>query len=224
MEKRYERNLPALKGGAGNARTKTGFWCRLRRVWAGIFVEYMTRMGVGAITAVDGDVFDVSNLNRQLLSTVAQLGRSKALAAKLRARSGNPAVARLAVEAYFDGDNASALVQGHDLVLAALDNIPARCCWRDTCASYGVYIVHGAIHGWSAQVLVAEPGRGLLHRLYPRDVPPWTKAACRLRPPFMRRIQDGRGGQAAVRRHRPALSGKLCWRIWRSMDWDIIDL
>ena len=50
----------------------------------GYIVEFCGRLGIGNITAVDGDVFDVSNLNRQILSDESVLGQSKALIAKER--------------------------------------------------------------------------------------------------------------------------------------------
>ena len=119
----------------------------------GYLLEYMVRLGVGHITVVDPDVFDVSNLNRQLLSSESDLGRSKAVVAGERAKQINPAVKICALQTSFGPENAEELVRDQDLVLDGLDSISARLVMEDACAHHGVPIVHGAISGWMAQGL-----------------------------------------------------------------------
>lgn len=223
MEARYQRNIPAISEAEHEI-------LRQKRVLivgcgglGGYLVEYMTRLGIGGITAVDGDVFEESNLNRQLLSSVPKLGSSKALAAKARAQAVNPAVAFRAVGAFFNQENADTLVRGHDLALDALDNIPARLLLEDVCTRQSVPIVHGAIHGWSAQVLVAKPGSGLLHRLYPRDVPAVDKSSLPFTPPFCAALQSAEAVKLLCGRS-TELSGKLLLADLGSLDWNILDL
>lgn len=223
METRYQRNIPSIS----EAEQET---LRQKRVLivgcgglGGYLGEYMTRMGVGGITAVDGDVFEESNLNRQLLSSVPQLGHSKAVAAKARAQAVNPGVTFRAVEAFFNRENADALVQGHDLALDALDNISARWLLEDVCARQSVPIVHGAIHGWSAQVLVAMPGGGFLHRLYPKEVPSVDKSSLPFTPPFCAALQAAEAVKLLCGRS-SELSGKLLLADLRSLDWNVLDL
>jgi molybdopterin/thiamine biosynthesis adenylyltransferase len=132
----------------------------------GFLLEYMARLGVGEITAVDGDVFDASNLNHQLLSSEALLGHSKAAAAAERARQINSQITVIPVDAFFTEENADALVSGQDLVLDALDNVAARLLLEDACARHNVPLVHGAIEGWMAQIGVIRPGSGTLRNLY----------------------------------------------------------
>lgn len=132
----------------------------------GFLLEFMARLGVGHITAVDGDVFDESNLNRQLLSSEALLGCSKAKAAADRAKAINSAVTVTPVEAFFTEENADELVSGQDLVLDALDNVAARLLLEESCTRHGVPMVHGAIEGWMAQIAVIQPGSGILRSLY----------------------------------------------------------
>ena len=223
METRYQRNVPAISEAEQEILGQKHVLIVGCGGLGGYLAEYMTRMGVGGITAVDGDVFEESNLNRQLLSSVPQLGHSKALAAKTRAQAVNPDVAFRAVEAFFDRENADALVQGHDLALDALDNIPARWLLEDACARQSVPIVHGAIHGWSAQVLVAQPGSGLLHRLYPKDVPSVDKSSLPFTPPFCAAVQAAEAVKLLCGRS-AELSGKLLMADLRSLDWTILDL
>ena len=98
MEPRYERNIPAVS--PEEQETLSG-----KRVLVagcgglgGYIIEYLVRMGVGELTVADGDVFEPSNLNRQLLSGSDTLGRGKAAAAAARARNVNPSVKVTAVE------------------------------------------------------------------------------------------------------------------------------
>ena len=84
MEERYIRNLGALtEQECAQLRTKTVFVAGCGGL-GGYLIEMLLRLGVGAIRAADGDVFEASNLNRQLLSSTRNLGRSKAEAAQDR--------------------------------------------------------------------------------------------------------------------------------------------
>ena len=166
MEERYLRNLGALS-------EEECALLRTRRVCVvgcgglgGSILELLLRVGVGHITAVDGDRFDATNLNRQLLSRADNLGRSKVRAAAERAAAVNPGVSFRGIEGFLDRDNCRDIVAGHDLVMDALDSGEARLVLAEGCAAEGVPLIHGAIRGWYAQVAVVPPGSGLLRRLY----------------------------------------------------------
>lgn len=132
----------------------------------GHLIEHMLRIGVGSVTAVDGDRFEGNNLNRQLLSTEALLGRGKAEAAAARAAAVNSDVSFTAVSAFFTEENADSLLLGKDLVLDGLDNIPSRLIAEEACARHGIPLVHGAIFAEYVQVAVVPPGSRMLHTLY----------------------------------------------------------
>ena len=170
MEERYARNIPAL----------TGAECeilRQKRVLVvgcgglgGHIIDQLARIGVGTIRAVDGDVFEETNLNRQLLSAVPLLGVNKAKAAADHIGRVNPAVTVEAVEGFFTKDNADALVAGCDIVMDALDNIPSRKILAAACERAGVPYVYGAIQGWVAQAAISMPGEDLIGKLFPEEV------------------------------------------------------
>lgn len=221
MEERYSRNIPAVSAEEQAALARKRVLVVGCGGLGGYLIEYLARMGVGEITAVDADVFEPSNLNRQLLSTPALLGAAKAWAAQARARAVNPAVTVLAVEAFLDEGNADDLVRGRDLVLDALDNIPARLALEDACARQGVIIVHGAIQGWSAQVTVVPPGSGALRRLYGRAVAPAEKTSLPFTPAFCAAIQAAEAVKLLCGRP-SALEGKLLLADLRRMDWDLL--
>lgn len=190
MDERYSRNLPAV------SEEEQAVLARRRVLVAGCgglggyLIEYLARMGVGEITAVDGDLFEPSNLNRQLLAVPSLLGTSKVRAAARRAGEVNPSVKFRAVEAFLAPHNADALVRGQDLVLDALDNIPARLLLEDACAAAGVTIVHGAVRGWSIQAAIVPPGSGVLHSIYGSAAAPDEKSALPFTPPFCAAVQD----------------------------------
>lgn len=132
----------------------------------GYLLEYLGRLGVGHITIVDGDVFDETNLNRQLLSSQINLGKPKVLAAKHRMLAINPLVHLETVQENLTEENAASLVKDHDIVLDALDNIPDRLLLQRTCKEVGLPLVHGALAGWYGQVCVIQPGEDLLDLIY----------------------------------------------------------
>ncbi len=132
----------------------------------GYVLEFLGRLGVGQIRVVDGDLFEESNLNRQLLSSRMNLGRPKALAAQQRLQAINPLVQVEGLQVYLTEQNAPALLEGCHLVVDALDNIPDRLVLQEACAAAGIPLVHGALAGWWGQVCVVLPGEGWLSRIY----------------------------------------------------------
>ena len=189
MEERYIRNLGALtEQECAQLRTKTVFVAGCGGL-GGYLIEMLLRLGVGAIRAADGDVFEASNLNRQLLSSTHNLGRSKAAAAANRAAEVNPDVRFTAIPEFLTEENAAELIQGCDAVLDALDNIPARRILAHACAEAGIPLIHGAICGWTAQAAVIMPGDDLIDRIYPEGASPSSKASLSFTPPFCAALQ-----------------------------------
>ena len=189
MEPRYERNLPAL----------TEAECALLRQkrvlvvgcggLGGHIIDQLSRIGIGALRVVDGDVFEPSNLNRQLLSQVDLLGVSKAKAAADHIARVNPDVSLEAVECFLTEDNAAQLLTGCDIVLDALDNIPSRRILAAACEKANIPLVYGAISGWVAQAAVSVPGDKLVETLYPEDTVVRDKSVLSFTPALCASIQ-----------------------------------
>jgi molybdopterin/thiamine biosynthesis adenylyltransferase len=133
----------------------------------GYVIELLGRLGIGMITAVDGDSFDATNLNRQLLSSEDILGKSKAMAAQDRMRKVNSEITVNPVTAFVTEDNCSEIIGGHDVVVDALDNMTARRLLERHCETLGIPLIHGAIAGWYGQVSTILPGDGTLQKIYP---------------------------------------------------------
>lgn len=90
----------------------------------GCVFEMLVRAGVGSITAVDGDTFEESNLNRQILSTRDALGKNKAAVARERAHVINPQCAVYAVEKHFTAENAEEIFcRQYDYVADCIDAV-----------------------------------------------------------------------------------------------------
>ncbi|NLC13625.1 MAG: HesA/MoeB/ThiF family protein [Chloroflexi bacterium] len=133
----------------------------------GMVIECLARIGLGHLRVVDGDVFDETNLNRQLLSSTMNLGRPKTLAAQQRVMAVNPLVKVEAFQTLLTEENALNLLKGCDVVVDALDNIPSRLLLQQASRTTGIPLIHGAVAGWIGQVCVVQPGEDLLSLLYP---------------------------------------------------------
>ena len=185
MEGRYSRNIPAL----------TEAECRILRQkrilvagcggLGGHIIDQLARIGVGSLRVVDGDVFEASNLNRQLLSSVPLLGISKAGAAAEHIARVNPEIIADPVECFLTEDNVKDLIGDCDAVMDALDNITSRRILASACAESGIPYIYGAISGWVAQAAVSMPGDNLVEKLYPegtvlrdKSVLSFTPALC----------------------------------------------
>lgn len=133
----------------------------------GHVIEHLARIGVGHLRVVDGDFFEESNLNRQLLSSTMNLGRPKTLAAQQRVRAINPLVETEAFQIYLTAENAAELLAGCDLAVDALDNMPTRLLLQQAAKETSIPLVHGAVAGWYGRVCVIQPGDDLLDWLCP---------------------------------------------------------
>ena len=123
----------------------------------GYVIEMLSRFGVGQLTLVDGDVFNESNLNRQLLCLMQTLKKSKAFTAAERVEAINPDIQVNVIATYVDEDNILNILNGHDVVVDALDSNVARLIVLEACRALGLPCVHGAIAGWYGQVSTVFP-------------------------------------------------------------------
>lgn len=132
----------------------------------GYVVESLARLGVGRLSLIDGDCFDESNLNRQLLSSVESLGVMKAVVAADRVKMINPAVETQATTKFFTSENGQDLLAGADLVIDCLDNISSRFELEDSAKVLGIPMVFAAIGGVAGQVMTIFPEDDGLVKIY----------------------------------------------------------
>lgn len=138
----------------------------------GYVIEELARLGVGCLIAIDSDVFEEHNLNRQLLSSPATIGQSKAVAAQQRVADINPAVVVRPVRGAFSAQTAADLFKDVDVVVDAADNVPIRLELAESCFQIEIPLVHGAIAGWYGHVCTVMPGDETLQHLYGRSTGP----------------------------------------------------
>lgn len=132
----------------------------------GMTIEMLARLGIGELVLVDEDVFDVSNLNRQVLSTQDTINKKKSETAALRVKSINP---EIGVEHYcehVDCQNIDRLIGDSRLVVDALDNVLTRVIVTRKAREYRIPFVHGAIHGSMGQVTTFLPNTTSYEELF----------------------------------------------------------
>lgn len=140
----------------------------------GTVVEVLARMGVGRLRLVDGDRFEDSNLNRQMLSTVDGLDQLKSEAARARVGRINPSVDVTALAEFVTAENAGAVLEGCDVVVDCLDNLRTRFQVEDACRRLGCPLVSAAVAGSSGHVTTIFPEDTGLRLIYgePGQLPP----------------------------------------------------
>lgn len=131
---------------------------------------YLAAAGVGCLGLADFDAVSLSNLQRQVLFTTDDLGRSKVEAAADRLEDLNPHLALTLLDRRIEPSNVADTVRGWDLVLDGCDDFPTRLAVSDACISEGVPLVSGALLRWEGMV-GAFNGRPCWRCLVP-DVPP----------------------------------------------------
>lgn len=132
----------------------------------GYVLEELARLGVGHLVAVDADVFEEHNLNRQTLSTFANLSTPKVYAAAERIENINPAVQVELWNELFDENNAVEILRGCDAGVDALDSVSVRLLLSRFCRKLDIPLIHGAICGWYGQVTTQYPGEDTVEKLY----------------------------------------------------------
>lgn len=132
----------------------------------GHLIEMLGRLGVGCIVAIDGDVFDETNLNRQLLCNENNIGTFKAVAAGLHMAAVNSEADVLSVCEDLTESNAEQILNGCDLVLDGLDSVGSKLMLQRICRRLDIPMVHGAIGGWFGQVTTIFPGNDTLSLIY----------------------------------------------------------
>ncbi len=124
------------------------------------------RLGIGKLTIADPDVFEESNLNRQVMATMDTLGANKAETASALLDRVNPAVAVRVFTGRMTEHNASDILAGADAAADALDSVAARMTLADACKQARIPLVHAAIAGFEGQIMTIFPEDNGLETIY----------------------------------------------------------
>ncbi len=166
MENRYLRNLTTISETDMQILKKSSVLVVGCGGLGGYIIEMLSRIGVGSITTLDGDVFDETNLNRQLYSTTSNLGRKKVAEAEKRVKEVNPHVKFTGYDTVLSEENSDEIISGHDIVVDAVDNVTTRLLMEKKCSRHNIPLIHGAIAGWYYQISVVMPGDDTLSKIY----------------------------------------------------------
>ena len=145
---------------------------------------YLAAAGVGTIGIVDFDVVDDSNLQRQVLFGVDEIGKPKVEAAKQRLEALNPHLNFVLYNTQLTSQNAPDIIKDYDVVADGTDNFPTRYLVNDACVLLGKPNIYASIFQFEGQVSVfnyrnANGDLGPNYRdLYPTPPPPGLVPSC----------------------------------------------
>jgi adenylyltransferase/sulfurtransferase len=140
---------------------------------------YLAAAGVGTIGVVDDDVVDASNLQRQVVHGVDDVGRPKTESAAETVARINPLVRVVRHDLRLDSSNALEVLADYDVVLDGADNFPTRYLVNDACVLLGLPHVWGSIYRFDGQVSVWFAGYGPCYRcVFPDPPPPDAVPSC----------------------------------------------
>jgi adenylyltransferase/sulfurtransferase len=147
-------------------------------------IQYLAAAGIGKLGIIDFDKVDESNLQRQVLYGMDDVGQFKAERAAAWVRRNNPHIKVLTFLERLDSSNAERIFAGFDIVVDGTDNFPTRYLVNDACVLFGKTNVHGSIFRFDGQVSVFnrlrdDGSRGPNYRdLYPSPPPPGSVPSC----------------------------------------------
>ncbi|MGO8685529.1 MAG: HesA/MoeB/ThiF family protein [Thermoleophilia bacterium] len=129
---------------------------------------YLAAAGVGHLGIVDADVVELSNLQRQILHSTADLGRPKTISAAEKLRALNPDVDVVGYQERFTEHNAVALLAGYDVIVDGVDNFASRYLLNDACVLQGKTLIEGAVLRYTGMVTTIKGGETACYRcLFP---------------------------------------------------------
>lgn len=140
---------------------------------------YLAAAGVGTIGLVDEDEVSLSNLQRQVLYTTADVGRKKVVVAKERLEALNPHVHVDIHASALSHQNAKELISAYDIVMDGTDNFKARYLINDVCVELGKPFVYGSVFQFEGQVSVfAYQGGPCFRCLFPKPIASHEVPSC----------------------------------------------
>jgi adenylyltransferase/sulfurtransferase len=142
-------------------------------------LQYLAAAGIGVLGIVDNDWLDETNLHRQVLYNVKDIGKPKPLAAKEKLKLLNPEVKYNMHFIRLDKESAFRIIRDYDIIVDCTDNFATRYLISDACVILNKPVVYGAIHKFSGQLMVLNYRNGpTLRCLYPEPPHPLEVPSC----------------------------------------------
>mgnify|MGYP006092157369 CR=1 FL=1 len=140
---------------------------------------YLAAAGIGRLTIIDDDIVELSNLQRQVIHSTADIGMAKTESAKNRIAALDPNVEVVVHQQRLNADNCDELLAGHDVILDGSDNIPTRYVLDDACRRLGIPWVHASIFRFEGHISLFNYHGGPGYRdLFPEAPPPGVIPSC----------------------------------------------
>jgi molybdopterin/thiamine biosynthesis adenylyltransferase len=139
---------------------------------------YLAAAGVGTLGVIDGDVVDLSNLQRQVIHFTPDVGKAKVLSAKEKINQINPDVKVNAYQEFFTADNAFDIIREYDFIVDGTDNFPVKFLINDACVLGGKPFSHGGILRFDGQTLTHLPGTACYRCAFHAPPPPDAVPTC----------------------------------------------
>ena len=140
---------------------------------------YLAAAGIGTVGLIDGDVVDLSNLQRQVIHQTPDIGRSKVESAKAKMLALNPHVSVETHYARLTAENALDIIGRYDIVVDGVDTFPVKFLINDACFFARKPLVHGGILRFDGRVFTILPGTSACYRcVFKQPPPPGMVASC----------------------------------------------
>ena len=123
-------------------------------------MSYLAAAGIGRIGLVDGDRLEASNLHRQTLYSLADVGRPKVELAATRLRALNSEVDVRTHALRRDAANAAEVIEPYALIIDCTDNFSTKFMLNDTCVRLGKPVIFSSVYQYEGQLQVVRPERG----------------------------------------------------------------
>ena len=141
---------------------------------------YLAAAGVGKVGIVDFDTVDASNLQRQLLHGINDVGRAKVDSAARTLQNLNPDVEVVPIREHLNSDTAMKMFEPYDIIVDGTDNFPTRYLANDAAHFLGKPLVHGSIFRFEGRLALFDSshGTGCYRCLFPEPPPPGSVQSC----------------------------------------------
>ena len=139
---------------------------------------YLAAAGVGTIGIVDGDVVDLSNLQRQVIHFTGDVGHPKVESARDKMLAINPNVKVNTIREFLMSDNALDIIKDYDFIVDGTDNFPVKFLINDACVMAGKPFSHGGILRFEGQTFTHLPGTACYRCLFKSPPPANAVPTC----------------------------------------------
>ncbi|HEY7168159.1 MAG TPA: HesA/MoeB/ThiF family protein [Candidatus Binatia bacterium] len=133
---------------------------------------YLAAAGIGKLGLIDPDRVELSNLQRQILHSTAEIGSPKVESAAAKLNRLNPEVEMQVHPLRLEEDNAAEILHGYDFIVDGSDNFPTKFLVNDTAIRLGIPFSHAGIVRLQGQLMTVIPGRSACYRCFFKEPPP----------------------------------------------------